>query len=236
MRLYFIRHGQSENNALYAANGNDVERVDDPQLTEIGKRQAQATAAYLASSQDPVDEDAGDGTFQLTHLYASLMQRSLATGSVIAQSLRIPWSTWGDWHETGGIYLRDRETDEYIIRPGITRGELASRYPGVAIEDAVSDVGWWNRPYEREEERQLRAQRVLDELLVRHGGTQDRVAVVSHGGFFMHFLAAVLGIEWTELVWFRMYNCAITRFDFMDGERVVVYHDLVTHLSPELIT
>ena len=37
MRLYFIRHGQSENNALYTATGSDRERVDDPKLTEIGR-------------------------------------------------------------------------------------------------------------------------------------------------------------------------------------------------------
>jgi broad specificity phosphatase PhoE len=47
----------------------------------------------------------------------------------------------------------------------------------------MGEEGWWNRPFEAELHRPERARRVLVELLQRHGGSNDRVAMVSHGAF-----------------------------------------------------
>lgn len=236
MRLYFIRHGQSQNNALYARTGSDRDRVVDPRLTEIGRRQAEATAEYLADSNDPVDVHDQRPGFKITHLYTSLMHRAVSTGTTISDRLGLPLNGWKDWHENGGIYQQDAESGEFLIRPGMGRSELHHEFPGLILEESVDENGWWNRPFEAEESRPFRARRVLQELLVRHGGNDDRVAVVSHGGFFNQFIAAVLGLEQMRPVWFHTYNCAITRFDFKPGDHAVVFHDHVSHLPKNLIT
>ncbi len=80
MQLYYIRHGQSVNNANWTTDGF-VESSDAP-LTEIGAQQAQLTAEYLEKNQ-PVIEHKGWNSdnrngFGLTHLYTSLMERAVA--------------------------------------------------------------------------------------------------------------------------------------------------------------
>ena len=47
MQLYFIRHGQSTNNALWDSTSEEKVRVEDPELTDIGKKQAQHLAEYI---------------------------------------------------------------------------------------------------------------------------------------------------------------------------------------------
>jgi len=236
MRLYFIRHGQSKNNALYWSTGSDRDRVEDPHLTKIGRQQADITADYLSRSGDPVDVENNGGSFNLTHIYSSLMHRAVCTGTIIAGKMGLPLMGWQDWHENGGIYLQERATGEYILRPGMTRSELLTEFPGLILDDSVGEDGWWNRPQETEDDRPVRARRVLQDLLEKHGGSDDRVAVVSHGGFFNQFLAAVIGLEKIQPVWFHVFNCSITRFDFREGDQSVFFHNYVAHLPKELIT
>ena len=47
MKLFFVRHGQSENNALWSDTQSNLNRVSDPQLTEIGRKQVEASAEFL---------------------------------------------------------------------------------------------------------------------------------------------------------------------------------------------
>ncbi len=236
MRLYFIRHAQSQNNALYEETGSDDGRVDDPCLTAIGQEQAALTARFLSSSSDPVDRLANGVGFDFTHLYCSPMYRAIVTAKPIAEALDMPLRVWTDWHETGGIFLEDKRKGEFIIRPGLNRSGMEQLYPKLMVPDSIGETGWWNRPFETDDERPIRARRVYHELLERHGGSDDRVAVISHGGFYMHFLSAVMGVDYLRSVWFRMYNCAVTRFDFEGGEQTVVYHNFTAHLPSRLIT
>ncbi|GAP06497.1 fructose-2,6-bisphosphatase [Anaerolinea thermolimosa] len=230
MRLYFVRHGESENNELYRRTGSDEGRSHDPKLTDIGWKQAQATANFLATHRDPVG-DMDETNYGITHVYSSLMVRALSTASVIGQRLGVKVIPWKDWHENGGIYLDDRTTNQKIGLPGLCLEEIRENFPDVILDESIPENGWWDRPYEEREERPVRARRVLYELLDRHGGTDDRVLVVSHGGFYMNFLAAVLGVEEIVIAWFQLNNCGITRIDFMDGDRRIVYHNFLCHLS-----
>ena len=51
MYLFYIRHGQSANNALYDATGGDDGRVMDPELTPVGVEQAARVAESLRCGQ-----------------------------------------------------------------------------------------------------------------------------------------------------------------------------------------
>jgi len=102
MQLYFIRHGQSENNALWMSTGSYKGRGEDPGLTAVGRQQAEILAQFLrradSTLRQPFDFQnvAGFGT---THLYSSLMVRAVATGTIIADALDLPLAAWEDLHE-----------------------------------------------------------------------------------------------------------------------------------------
>jgi 2,3-bisphosphoglycerate-dependent phosphoglycerate mutase len=236
MRLYFIRHGQSSNNLLWDQTGSDTGRSDDPLLTEKGRKQAECAGVWLQEHADPWDGLAGRSGYQITHLYSSPMRRAISTAVAISNAIGLPIVLWKDWHECGGIYLHDHVTGKYQIRSGITSVELETIYPNVICGDAGNPDGWYNRPMENEKECGERAKRVLSQLIKRHADTDDRVAIVSHGGFYVKFISALVRKEKLNPVWFLMNNTGITRFDFNGKEQTVAYQNSIFHLPPELIS
>ena len=240
MQFYFIRHGQSENNLLWELTGSSDGRSIDPALTELGQQQAALVANYLSKS-DPSLAPNGDDLqnvagFGITHLYTSLMVRAVATGATIARTLGLPLVAWKDFHESGGMYRKDEVSGELLGQPGKTRAYFEAHYPELVLPQSVDEAGWWNRPFEAREERPVRARRVVQDLLGRHGNTDDRVAVVSHGGFFNHLMRAMLRLPADSDHWFVMHNAAITRIDFSVEHVTVVYVNRVDFLPPTLMT
>ncbi len=240
MQLYFIRHGQSENNELWMRTGSHKWRSEDPGLTEVGRQQAEFLARFLGQA-DPAstvtDSDIQNvAGFGITHLYSSLMVRAVATATIIADALGLPLVAWEDLHEYGGIYLRDGQTDERMGLPGRNRAYFEQHFPDLVLPDYLGETGWWNRPFEDPEQRFPRARRVLRDLIERHGHTDDRVAVVSHGGFYNYLLAAILNLPGREGYWFVLSNTGISRIDFNEDEIWLGYLNRVDFLPKDLIT
>jgi 2,3-bisphosphoglycerate-dependent phosphoglycerate mutase len=262
MQLYFIRHAQSRNNAWYDQIGNHSMRKEDPEITESGQRQAILLAQFI---QECGEGCAGDGQdsanaagFGLTHLYTSLMVRAVATASCVAQALGLPLVAWPDLHEGGGIYLNDHLSGEPVGLPGKTRSYFEANYPALILPGWLDENGWWNRPFELPEQRPLRARRVLEELLSRHGEAAHRVAFFSHRGFYNHFMATLLAwasgagqaaaasvVEQHDeetpansqaRLFFELNNTAITRIDFTAGEVILVYQNRIDFLPGDLVT
>lgn len=242
MQLYFIRHGQSENNLLWTQTGSSEGRSDDPGLTLVGQQQAGRVAQFLcqadpaAAANAPVYDPQNVGGFGITHLYCSLMLRAVATGTIIARAVALPLVAWEDVHEEGGIHRKDEQTGEHIGLPGKNRAYFEAHYPGLVLPDSLGEEGWWNRPFETYEERPLRARRFLRDLLNKHGGSEDRVAIVSHGGFYNQVLRAILDLPSRDGYWFALNNAAVTRIDFAKGEVVLSYSNRVDFLPTGLIT
>ena len=143
---------------------------------------------------------------------------------------------WEELHETGGIYLNDPQTGERVGLAGNPRSYFQKEYPQLQLPEEFGESGWWNRPFEGEEERMARAQRFLAQLLARHGNCSDRVAVISHAGFYNRFLAAILGLERRTPIWFSLNNTGITRIDYAQGEMSMVYSNQLQHLPHEMVT
>ncbi len=238
MQFYFIRHGQSANNFLYETTGSSDGRSDDPELTPVGRQQAEMLAGFVKRNdvalQTPFDRQ-NLGGFGITHLYTSLMVRAVATASILARELNLPPIAWEELHESGGIYLDDPATGERVGQPGKNRAYFAAHYPSLILPATLGDVGWWNRPFEEQEQRIARVERFLSDLYARHGGTEDRVAVVSHGGFYNLLLRTIFKVG-TEDAWFGINNAAITRIDFLPEETVLAYLNRVDFLPKELVT
>jgi 2,3-bisphosphoglycerate-dependent phosphoglycerate mutase len=239
MQFYFIRHAQSANNLLYVTTGSSDGRSDDPELTETGHKQAEVLAQFLcrksaASSANQFDQQNLAG-FGITHLYTSLMVRAVATGVVVARALSLPLVAWADLHETGGIYHEDVQTGERVGEPGKNRAYFEAHYRDLVLSPSLGEAGWWNRPFEEREQRPTRAERFLHDLLGRHGGKDDRVAVISHGGFYNVLMRTIFKIA-REDCWFGLNNVAITRIDFDADGAALTYTNRLDFLPWDLVT
>lgn len=236
MQFYFIRHGQSTNNLLFDTTGSSVGRCEDPELTEAGREQARIVARFLYSGNPGlIRKPSSPPGFGITHLYTSLMVRAVATATTVAHELGLRLNVWEDLHETGGIYLDDELTDTRIGQPGKNRAYFEKYFPDLHLPETLGAKGWWNRPFEERPMRPARAERLLSDLLARHGNTNDCVAVVSHGGLYNYFLRALFKAG-CEHCWFSLHNAAITRIDF-DPEGIdLVYMNRVDFLPFELVT
>ena len=246
MKLYYIRHGQSQNNAGW---GDDTyQPSSDPALTGNGHEQARLLADFLKNNQ-PIRANSGWDVhnrhgFGLTHLYCSLMERAVHTAAPIARALEIPFAAWPEIHETGGIFSREEKT-RLVGLPGKPRSYFEQNAPELSLPDHLDESGWWNRPFETDEERQPRADRFLADLLARHGDRdgqpEQSVALVSHGGFFMHLMCAMLKLSWRQAandlrLWFLLSNCSISRFDISQTELTICYLNRTDHLPAHLVT
>lgn len=244
MQLYFIRHGQSQNNASWDASNSDRGRVSDPALTEVGQKQARCVAEFLTKG-DPdfqyAGRDAQNGRgFPITHLYCSMMLRAVQTATPIAKALKLPLVAWPDVHEHGGIYM----DDDFGVpqgQTGLTHSQCEVQFPHLILPEWLDETGWWqSRPYESDELYRERARRFVRELLEKHGNSHDLVAVVSHGAFFTQVMRTILGTtHYDGANWFAMNNCAISRIDLDPGDKqflVMVYQNRAEFLPRECIS
>jgi 2,3-bisphosphoglycerate-dependent phosphoglycerate mutase len=240
MYMYFIRHAQSENNALWAKTGFDKGRSHDPELTQIGKKQAKCLVDFFKGAADAFDREREEYPFhkpaRLTHVYSSLMVRAVATGNVLAQALDLPLLGLEDIFEEGGIYMQDPESGEKVGLPGHGETYFTENYPNLVLPESMNPQGWWNRDYELPEERFERAHRALRKILALHGGSEDRVGIVSHGGFYTLFLKTLLGIKEQEPCWFQLNNTGITRINFSQDWVQLAYCNRIDFLPDSLLT
>lgn len=207
MRLILVRHGQSVGNIE-----SRIQTKDDP-LTDFGRRQAAATAAFLSARGD------------ITHLYASPLARAYETASIIGQSIDLkPEIVEG---------LAEIDAGDAA---GLLWAEWAEQYPerAAAIQTATRS------PFERwiggESGKDLsdRAIAAWNEIVNRHLGSADVVTLVSHGGPLAWIAAHVHGDPLD--VWpagragFR--NCSVSEIDFeADGTRTILVWNQTDHLD-----
>lgn len=255
MFLYIIRHAQSANNALYTNTGGGVGRKADPPLTEIGHRQAQLLAGFLAAVPPEHDQNTPPlighyhtrhdrRGFGLTHLYCSLMTRAIQTAGYVAEATGLPLTALAEIHERGGLHEVDEATGEDVGVPGPNRIWFQTEFPHLLLPDELGEVGWWNRAKEHPEEAMPRARAVWDRLLASHRGTADRVAVFTHGGYFQSLMTALFTTENNlaaphlsmTRIGFGMSNTAVTRFDVEEETIILRYLNRIDFLPDELIT
>jgi broad specificity phosphatase PhoE len=241
MELYLIRHAQSTNNAL----ADQRDRVFDPPLTDLAKQQIQLVAQHLTEGVNPTsvrgesDEDTESYNrrgYGLTRLYCSAMWRALQTAEPIGRALGVIPEIWIDIHEQGGIFLDHHDEGGPLGYPGKTRSEILERFPHYQLPDEVTETGWWTKGYEDWPECHGRAIKVAWQLR-KWAGSDERIGLVTHGGFMDALLKALLNQLPGPRFFYHHNNTAITRLDFYeDGQLGLRYLNRVDHLPPELIT
>lgn len=252
MRFYFIRHAQSADNQFVLENAHRgvrsygpeqswLDRQADPDLSDMGRRQVQQLCRFLAErkeqgSNEAVRLDPYHDRFDFTYIYASLMIRTIETASSIGDALHLRPIILEELCEAGGFWEPDPVTDRPVGAPGKNREFFESRYPHCILPDHLDEQGWWNRPLETASECQARVRGFFRLLVERHGGTEDRVAVVSHGLFYSVLMNVILKIPSESRVRFAVNNIAITRIDFTEGYTTVIYQNRYDFLPPDLVT
>ncbi|MGC8780008.1 MAG: histidine phosphatase family protein [Anaerolineae bacterium] len=241
MDLYIIRHAQSYNNAL----SDERERVCDPDLTDLGRQQAELLAMHLATGRDlhPQPTRPWNTTFSanghgygIQRLFTSAMRRALQTARPIGLALGLQPEVWLDIHEHGGIWL-DHGPDVGILgHGGITRAELMAEFPHYAVPAGITEEGWWRGGQESLEAAAERARRVAA-TLCSWGPCDEKIAIITHGAFATLLLRALLGEPVLQPVYYHLDNASISLIRFRaNGEISVRYLNRLDHLPADLIT
>ncbi|MFL6334414.1 MAG: histidine phosphatase family protein [Pyrinomonadaceae bacterium] len=183
-RVLLIRHGESRGNAERRFGGHSP-----TPLSELGHRQAEATARALAQER-------------VTAVYASDLLRAVQTAEPLARATGL--------EVTRTAALRERSVG---LLEGLTFEEAAEAHPAeyaALLRRDFEHVLTGGESY-----RQLldRAAAELDRAVERHrGGT---VALYSHTGTIcilaLHLMGA-LDAPHLKPVWLSSNNCGITRF------------------------
>ena len=224
MRVYLIRHGQSENNVLTEETVH-LRKVD-PDLTELGYEQRDYLAEFLATETEARGE-----SFEFTHLYCSAMHRALLTAQPVATALNIQPEVWVDIHEKGGLFLREKQQVNGFN--GLTRTAILDEFPNYHLTDLVTESGWYDSEMgiEPEAHSQYRAIKVATELRQR-SDSDEVLGLVSHAGFLDILLKAIFDELPSRPYSLRYYhyNTAITRIDYHEQRPILHYMNRADHL------
>lgn len=165
MRLYLVRHAQSRANA--DARCRDI----DCELTDAGRRQAEAVAAGLAA-------------VGLNQVLASPYVRTLETAREIARASGAAAAVLPDLHEHHAQAFPENAW------PLMPKQILAALYPEFELPDEMPELGW-QAPPESLDAIANRMARVLAEMQRRSAQTPHaNVALVSHATPIQYLIRA----------------------------------------------
>lgn len=203
LEIIIVRHGQSEGNRDQVFTGHSASP-----LTELGRRQAEATADRLA----PRGVDA---------IYASDLPRAMQTAEPLVQRTGAPFFT--------DAAIRERNIGDLT---GKTFTEIQTEMPEVWQALMAREPAF--RPPGGESSVDLRARvgAFLDGLWSRHG--EGRVVLVSHGIAINQMLYHLLGFVPEELppIVFHIENCSVQRVERRpDGTRRIMGINDTAHLA-----
>ncbi|MEM7207248.1 MAG: histidine phosphatase family protein [Pseudomonadota bacterium] len=249
MRLYLIRHAQSANNAAIAAAGGSDQaqgRCSDPEITQTGHRQSALLASHLAGPDSEPRQHpfrpVATSSFNLTHVYCSLMTRSILTAEYIAASCDLPLRALPDVFERHGLYEYDDNGHKQGVE-GPGREYFEQRFSSLELPASLNNAGWWNQPVEEDPAFVERVDSVVQSVRDNRFGIDDCIALVAHGDFIDQFVNALMGVkrhdhnysgDWSGN--WSFHNTSISRIDFDEQSHTVVYLNRVDHLTPELMT
>ena len=165
MKLYFVRHGESEANILREFSNRGLRHG----LTEKGREQATALAEQLKATS-------------IAGLFSSPLLRARQTTEVLSGALQIPYEV------TDAL----REYDCGVLE-GTSTAEGWAIYDRVT-QDWLVDQNWESRIEGGESFLDMKTRFVpfIDLLLRQHRDSPDVVALIGHGGLYRCILPLVL--------------------------------------------
>lgn len=203
MRLYLIRHGETESNRLGLALGQQ-----DVPLNEQGRRQAERLGRALAKEA-------------LGAVYSSPLLRARDTATAVAAPHGLP------------VRVEDRliEMDVGEV-DGLSFEEVGQRYPDL-LRTWMSDDGPSEPMPGGESLAQVldRAWTWVENLATSH--RRERVAAVTHNFVILSLVAQAVGIGLSRFRRFRHAVAAVSVIDFEDGRTTLVRLNDTCHLDED---
>jgi broad specificity phosphatase PhoE/predicted GNAT family N-acyltransferase len=209
-RLLLVRHAQSDNNVsndrVRAEYQDDLSRViaeserlraPDPELSELGRRQADLLADHLAPLLAEPD----------TMLVSSPMRRALQTATPLGVRANLPRERFiceRELYEVGGCYYLEH------AQPSATAAQLEAEFPVSC--NWPSEQEWFagHSAPESMDDVRARVERVIlwVERLLDRG--PKLVIIVAHGDLLTRWLRRWLGVPWPSSMAFVHANTGIT--------------------------
>ena len=198
MELLLIRHGQP------AWSNTEGFSQNDPELTELGHRQAELAAVRFANRERPLTELIASPAVRAQETAAPISAKTGLAITTVDDLTEIKMPDWsGELEETvQRLFLdaRDRPPSEWW--DGMPGGESFRTFHDritASITEVLADRG-----VHRDDER--------DHLWVVEDPEQ-RVAIVAHGGTNAVIIGHLLGVEPTPWEWerFILYHASFAR-------------------------
>lgn len=232
MEIYFIRHGQSSNNATDEAN-----RIPEPPLTELGNLQSNLLAEHLFQKNPngnsiSINDTYNKNGYFFDRIFCSPMYRALQTAKPIANKLGLKIEIWADLHEIGGVYLGSGRK----LYSGLTKNQIREEFPEYIIPSSISEKGWWNRSREKPLATRIRVKRVLS-VIKRNFRNKLSIALITHSGFLDLLLKEMFSVRKKTGFRIEVCNTGITRLDIdPKGNPILRYINKAEHLSSTTIS
>ncbi len=205
-RLVLVRHGQSAWNAQHRIQGQSGEG-----LTEVGRAQADGTAAWVASTHP----DAVLVSSDLQRCRETAAPIAAALGREVVEDPDLRERSFGRWE---GLSLAEVEAAD---------PELWRRWR--SGEDVVAEVGG-----ESGDALARRVTAAYQRHVDQRGGAGRTIVVVTHGGPVWHGMHALLDLPWATLG--GVGNAAVSELVRGDRSWWCESWNQTAHLPPELRT
>ena len=199
--LTLVRHGETYWNKVGKQQG-----LLNSDLTDVGRRQAKATAEALR------------GYFGFDVMYSSPLGRAAETAAILSETLQLDWSVEGDLQERNLGILQGLTVEEFArIHPAEYEG-FKSRDPDYVLPEGESS-----------RQRCERGNACIGSIAERHPG--QRVLVVTHGGILDGVIRKIMSIPLEAPRMYSLFNCSINIISIADDDwRILTWGD-VHHLQ-----
>ncbi len=164
VRLYIVRHGEPAT----------VEGLDRP-LSDLGRRQAQATGAFLLQARPAA-------------LYVSPFRRTVETAREICSVLGL----------RAGV--RSRLSEFFVPKGmkdfrGMTVSAMRSEFQFLNVPAGMPEDAWWPRWPETDADVDERVAEEVADIFAQWGASQEAVVLVGHGASCKSALRAALSTD-----------------------------------------
>lgn len=221
MELYLVRHAESENNALPT-----YQRVPDPDLTAVGRLQAQHLSHWLTS-------------LKWDHFITSPFRRTIKTTLPVMQYNAGKVEIWHEVFERGGCFSGYHEGN-FAGQPGMGRSELVRLLGREAerclIAESIDEAGWWNQPHRESDQEAWQRALQINQKLVQRYQRNEVVVMLIHADLKRLMLADMLQQRCDVIGLGALRNCGITKVNYQQQQWQLDYFNSVTHMPAKLIT
>jgi len=164
MKIYFVRHGESEANIVREFSNTGTKHP----LTALGVEQAQQLAAKLAG-------------LAVSHIYSSPVLRARQTAEILSQALGVPVEVTEALREWDvGIYEGTRGPEGWALHKQV-------------MDDWQLHHKWDSKMPGGESFLEIRArfEPFIQNLVQEGHGTDENIILVGHGGLYLAMLPVV---------------------------------------------